>query len=99
MMNNATPLNTPNTIPLMRGINVNGALFTIEEIAALDDRTFRELFLAVVISLIGGVYSPSPLPTEEPEVNVNETVMTAAATGTAEVTKDPNFMAEEDPED
>jgi len=53
-------------VPVMHGIPVNGQLMTIDDLVALSDGEFRELFLAAIISLAGGMYMP--LPSEDQEV-------------------------------
>jgi hypothetical protein len=54
-------------VPVMHGIPVNGKLMTINEVVNLSEGEFRELFLAAIISLAGGVYmpAPDPIPTED----------------------------------
>ena len=52
--------------PPMSGLNINGMTMTINEIAQLPEVEFRELMLAVIVNLIGGVYAPPPIPAEEP---------------------------------
>jgi len=51
--------------PAMSGLNINGMTMTINEIAQLPETEFRELMLAVIINLVGGVYSPPPIPADE----------------------------------
>jgi len=53
--------------PLLRGIPVNGGLLTIHEIEKMSEREFRELFLGVIVNLLGGIYAPAPPPIEDPE--------------------------------
>lgn len=47
-------------VPVMHGIPVNGQLMTIDDLIAMSDGEFRELFLAAIISLAGGMYMPMP---------------------------------------
>lgn len=62
----ANPLNDPNIpllghqVPVMSGLEVNQEILTINEIEKLSERDFRELFLATIITLIGGMYAPAP---------------------------------------
>lgn len=58
-------------VPVMHGIPVNGKVMTIYDLEEMSDVQFRELFLAAIISLAGGVYAPPPPPTNE-GANVNE---------------------------
>lgn len=51
--------------PLMHGLNINGMTMTIAEIEQLPEREFRELMLAVIINLVGGIYAPAPEPAQE----------------------------------
>lgn len=52
---------------IMNGLNINGMNMTIVEIEQLPEREFRELMLAVIINLVGGVYAPPiGLPQDEP---------------------------------
>ena len=52
-------------VPVMHGLPVNGKLLTIYDLEKMSDLEFRELFLAAIISLAGGMYMPPPPPTEE----------------------------------
>ena len=52
-------------VPVMHGIPVNGKLMTINEVVELSEGEFRELFLAAIISLAGGMYMPAPDPAPE----------------------------------
>ncbi len=62
--------------PLMHGLNINGMTMTINEIEQLPEREFRELVLAVIINLVGGVYTPAPeeAPAEEDGPIVSPTI-------------------------
>lgn len=51
--------------PMMPGLSINGMLMTINEIEQLPEREFRELMLAVIINLAGGIYVPPPEPVDE----------------------------------
>lgn len=51
--------------PTMHGLNINGMTMTIHEIEQLPEREFRELMLAVIINLVGGIYAPAPDVAEE----------------------------------
>lgn len=50
-------------VPVFNGLPVNGRIMTLDEMCELTDRQFRELFIAAVVSLSGGMY----MPTEEIE--------------------------------
>jgi hypothetical protein len=54
-------------VPVMHGIPVNNKLMTIHDLVELSEGEFRELFLASIISLAGGIYMPPPDPTPAPE--------------------------------
>lgn len=54
--------------PVMHGLNINGMTMTINEIEQLPEREFRELVLAVIINLVGGIYAPPIVAAEEPPV-------------------------------
>jgi len=55
-------------VPVMHGIPVNGKLMTINDLVELSEGEFRELFLAAIISLAGGVYM-APVEVHEDDVN------------------------------
>lgn len=51
--------------PVMHGLNINGMTMTINEIEQLPEREFRELVLAVIINLVGGIYAPPVVAAED----------------------------------
>ena len=52
--------------PIMHGIPVNGGLLTIDAVEKMSERAFRELFLGVIVNLLGGVYVPPRPPAQQP---------------------------------
>lgn len=58
--------------PVLRGIPVNGGLLTINELEGMSERAFRELFLGVIVNLLGGVYAPAPPPASAVEEPVEQ---------------------------
>jgi len=51
-------------VPVFHGLPVNGGVMTLDAIEKLTDRQFRELFIAAVVALSGGIYVP--LKKDEP---------------------------------
>lgn len=48
-------------IPVFNGLPVNGRIMSLDELCELTDRQFRELFIAAVVSLSGGMYMPAEM--------------------------------------
>lgn len=47
-------------VPVLHGLPVNGGIMTVEAIQNLTEDQFRELFVAAIIGMMGGVYMPPP---------------------------------------
>lgn len=45
-------------VPVFHGLPVNNGIMTIETIRSLTEDQFRELFVAVIVGLMGGIYMP-----------------------------------------
>lgn len=46
-------------VPVLHGLPVNGGIMTLEDVQALSEDQFRELFMAAIIGMMGAVYMPA----------------------------------------
>lgn len=63
-------------MPVFHGLPVNNGIMTLESIQGLPEEQFRELFVAAIVGLMGGVYMPPNAPTEDAQSNDTNNLVT-----------------------
>ena len=78
--------------PVLRGLPISPTeVLTVDDLVKMDDREFKNLFLSVIISMMGGIYVP--------EEQIEQFKKEAAAAGVT-VSDSPSGPGEDhDPED
>lgn len=56
-------------VPVFHGLPVNNGIMTMEAIRSLTEDQFRELFVAVIVGLMGGIYMPQNVEVSEEEAD------------------------------
>lgn len=95
---NGVPILGQQQVPMFNGLPVNGRIMSLDELCSLTDRQFRELFIAAVVSLSGGIYVPTSAAPAEPNADGTGQPEAEAELG-GEVIKAGDPVDEVDPED